>query len=317
MTEASEVGFGETPIDDLLDDRYLLDALLEHSPDHIYLKDRESRFIRVSRSLAEWMGLRDPADAIGRSDAEFFAVEHAAKACKDEKEIMRSGRPLAGIEEREVWPNGQETWVSTTKGPLRDRAGVIIGTFGMSRDITVRKAAEDLIAAQAATLAHQVEMLRSLAARDELTGLLNRRGFFDAATHAMEVARTESLHAVMIFVDLDGLKRINDVEGHASGDRALITVAEALRALSDSRRIAGRIGGDEFCLLETARSDESFLTHATLQTAIADAARAAGLPELSASIGMTTATPDAELTQLIARSDDEMYARKARRESRP
>ncbi len=301
--------------DRLLDDRYLLDALLEYSPDHIYFKDRESRFVRISRSLAEWIGLSDPAEAIGRSDDEFFAAEHARKALGDENVIMRTGRALVGIEEREVWPDGRETWVSTTKAPLLDHVGAIIGVFGMSRDITARKAAEQLVAAQSALLADQAEMLHDLATRDELTGLFNRRGFFEAATLAMEAAREHSLQAAVVFVDLDGLKRINDLHGHTVGDRALVAVADALRAVTGERRIAGRVGGDEFCVLEIAAQGEPVLDEGVLRAAIAAAAVASGVPELSASIGRIDASPDAELTELIAQSDSEMYLRKARRAS--
>ena len=310
MADEPWAGTGEAAIDELLDDRYLLDTLLEYSPDHIYFKDRKSRFVRVSRSLAEWMGLDDPVDAIGRSDDDFFAAAHAWKSRSDEAEIMGSGTALIGIEEREVWPDGRETWVSTTKAPLRDHAGAVIGIFGMSRDITARKLADDVLAAQAATLAEQAQMLRDLAARDDLTGLLNRRGFFDAAANSMEVARQDSLEARMLFVDLDGLKRINDRFGHAMGDRALIAVANALRGLTDLRRIAGRVGGDEFCILETTPQGGPFLTETVVQSAIADAAIAAGLPQLRASIGRADASPGADLSQLIALSDVEMYARK-------
>jgi diguanylate cyclase (GGDEF)-like protein/PAS domain S-box-containing protein len=313
MTDEVVTGRRKASVEELLDDRHLLDALLEYSPDHIYFKDRESRFMRVSRSLAEWMGLSDPVDAIGHSDEEFFATAHASKARLDEALIMRSGRALVGIHEREVWPDGRVTWVSTTKAPLRDSNGEIIGVFGMSRDITARKAADDQLAAQAKTLGEQAQMLRDLAARDDLTGLLNRRGFLDAATHAMKTAHTDSLGAVMLFVDLDGLKQINDIRGHSVGDRALVAVADALRSVAAPRRITGRVGGDEFCVLETAPADGLFLAEAALRAAIANTAAAAGLPELSASIGRVAASADAELDQLIARSDSEMYARKARR----
>ncbi len=311
--DKAKAGVHDNPVDELLDDRHLLDALLEYSPDHVYFKDRESRFVRVSRSLAEWMGLSDPMDAIGRSDADFFAAPHAEKARTDEDVILRTGRALIGIEECEVWPDGRETWVSTTKTPLRTRGGAIIGIFGMSRDITARKAAEDLVLAQAAMLEEQTQMLRDLAARDELTGLLNRRGFFEAAKAAMEVARERSLRAVMLFVDLNDLKKINDTQGHAAGDRALVAVAGALRAVTNSRRFAGRVGGDEFCVLDTAGPTDVFLSEAVLQAAIAAAAASAGLPELSASIGKVDATPDDDLAKLIARSDAAMYLRKAHR----
>lgn len=304
-------------IDDLLDDRYLLDALLEHSPDHLYFKDRQSRFVRISRSLAEWIGLRDPVDAIGRSDDDFFAPEHARKAKSDEAAIMRDELPVVGIEECEVWPDGRRTWVSTTKVPLRDRSNTIIGVFGMSRDITARKEAEELVAAQSAMLAEQARLLHELATRDELTGLLNRRGFFDEAECALAAARAGSRQAAMIFVDLDGLKQLNDAHGHIVGDRALIAVADALRAVANEHRIAGRIGGDEFCVLETGPTNAPRLDEATLQAAISATATRAGVPDLSASIGKVEAAPTDALRELIADSDTQMYARKARRATAP
>lgn len=299
--------------DELLDDRHLLDALLEYSPDHLYFKDRRSRFVRVSRSLAEWMGLTDPMEAIGRSDSDFFAAAHAQKARTDEDVILRTGRALIGVEEREVWPDGRETWVSTTKAPLRGRDGGIIGIFGMSRDITARKAAEELVAAQATLLDEQAQALRNLAARDELTGLLNRRGFFEAAQVAMQVAREQSLRVVMLFVDLDDLKKINDTQGHAAGDRALAAVAAALHTITNSRRFAGRVGGDEFCVMETSSSPADYLSETVLHKAISEASMSAGLPDLTASIGTVEATGDDDLTQLIARSDAAMYTSKERR----
>lgn len=118
----------------------LLQTLLDHMPDHIYFKDSESRFIRNSRSQASALGLRDPAEAIGKSDFDFFP--HAQLSYEKEKEIMRTGQPLVNQEEWVVWPNGQETWVLTTKVPLLDQTGQIIGTFGISRDITERKQSE-------------------------------------------------------------------------------------------------------------------------------------------------------------------------------
>ena len=118
----------------------LLQMMLDHMPDQIYFKDAQSRFIRNSRSQAEALGLRDPAEAVGKSDFDFFP--HAQLSYEKEQEIIRSGKPLVDEEERVVWPDGRETWVSTTKIPLPDQTGQIIGTFGISRDITERKRAE-------------------------------------------------------------------------------------------------------------------------------------------------------------------------------
>jgi PAS domain S-box-containing protein len=118
----------------------LLQTLLDHMPDHIYFKDSQSRFIRNSRSQAKALGLRDPAEAIGKSDFDFFP--HAQLSYEREQEIIRSGKPLVNIEELVVWPDGRQTWVLTTKMPFLDQAGQIIGTFGISRDITKRKQSE-------------------------------------------------------------------------------------------------------------------------------------------------------------------------------
>ncbi|HEY7153301.1 MAG TPA: response regulator [Gemmataceae bacterium] len=120
----------------------LLHILMENTPDAIYFKDLQSRFLRINRGLADRFGLADAAEAIGKSDFDFFTEEHARQAYLDEQEVIRSGRPLLAREEKEVWPDGRVTWASTTKLPLRDRDGAVIGTFGISRDITHRKQTE-------------------------------------------------------------------------------------------------------------------------------------------------------------------------------
>ena len=79
---------------------------------------------------------------VGKSDFDLFSDEHALQAFEDEKRIMQTGEPVIDLEERETWPDRPDTWVSTTKMPLRDAQGRIIGTFGVSRDITARKRAE-------------------------------------------------------------------------------------------------------------------------------------------------------------------------------
>ncbi|RMF42601.1 MAG: response regulator [Planctomycetota bacterium] len=117
-------------------ERYLLHALLDNVPDSIYFKDRESRFVRVSRGMAQKFHLEDPQAIIGKTDADIFTEEHARQAREDELRIMATGEPMVGLVERETWPDRPDTWCSTTKLPLYDSAGRIVGTFGISRDIT-------------------------------------------------------------------------------------------------------------------------------------------------------------------------------------
>ncbi len=114
----------------------LLHTLMENTPDLIYFKDTESRFIRINRSLADRFGLKNPAEAVQKTDFDFFTREHAQQAYQDEQNLIVSGKPIEGIQEKETWPDEQDTWVSTTKMPVRDREGRIIGTCGISRDIT-------------------------------------------------------------------------------------------------------------------------------------------------------------------------------------
>jgi diguanylate cyclase (GGDEF)-like protein/PAS domain S-box-containing protein len=116
-------------------------AMMEHFPGNIYFKDLQSRFIRTNRAFDRYVGL--PQERIaGKTDADIFASEHADQAMADEQAILETGHPLLNVEERETWPDGHETWVSTSKVPLLDAAGRVVGTFGISLDITERKRAE-------------------------------------------------------------------------------------------------------------------------------------------------------------------------------
>ncbi|QDU40884.1 Signal transduction histidine-protein kinase BarA [Maioricimonas rarisocia] len=122
-------------------ERFLLHTLLTYLPDAIYFKDAQGHFTRVSRTLAQLLGANDPDAVIGKTDADFFPGEFADRAHRDELAIMESGQPLIGKEEQPNW-GGEEAWVLTTKVPLRDRRGQIVGTFGISHDITALKQAE-------------------------------------------------------------------------------------------------------------------------------------------------------------------------------
>jgi sigma-B regulation protein RsbU (phosphoserine phosphatase) len=128
---------------ELAAERDLLQQLMDQSPDRIYFKDLQSRFVRANKALAGFFCVNDPAKLIGKTDFDIFSHEHAQQAFDDEQRIIRTGQPIVGKEEKETWPNGTITWCSSTKAPLRDRAGNIVGTFGISRDITDRRRAEE------------------------------------------------------------------------------------------------------------------------------------------------------------------------------
>ncbi len=124
-------------------EKELLSALIDNSPDNIYFKDKQSRFLRINKKMAKWFGLKDPSEAMGKTDFDIFTGEHASQSFKDEQEIIKTGLAVVNKEEKEIWPDGRETWVTTSKLPLYDYEGNIIGTCGISRDITERKIMEN------------------------------------------------------------------------------------------------------------------------------------------------------------------------------
>lgn len=126
-------------------ERHLLRSLIDCLPDSIYFKDKESRFVRVNKALASRLGLDNPEEALGKTDFDFFSQEHAKEAFADEREVMKTGKPLLNKEEKESWEDGRVAWVSTTKMPLLDSDGKVIGTFGVSRDTTDQKEAREAI----------------------------------------------------------------------------------------------------------------------------------------------------------------------------
>jgi len=123
-------------------ERYLLSALMDNVPDRIYFKDREGRFLRNNVAHLKRLGLTDPAQALGKTDFDFFPTKHAEIAREDELEIMRGGLMIEK-EERVQWDDGRVDWALVNKMPLRNPDGEIMGTFGVSHDITSRKLAEE------------------------------------------------------------------------------------------------------------------------------------------------------------------------------
>jgi PAS domain S-box/PAS domain S-box len=122
--------------EELASERDMLHLLLDNSPDSIYFKDKESRFLRISKAQAEKFNINTPEEAMGKTDFDFFPIEHSQEAYDDEQNIIRTGKPIVGKIECETAPGEPEHWVLTTKMPIFDKNNAVIGTFGSSRDIT-------------------------------------------------------------------------------------------------------------------------------------------------------------------------------------
>jgi len=123
----------------LLGERQLLRTLIDNMPDYIYVKDAASRFLVANRHVAEVIGLKGPEDLIGKTDFDFFPKALAAAYFSDEQAVIQSGQALINHEEKTTDAAGNERWLLTTKVPLRNYTGKVVGIVGMGRDITHRK----------------------------------------------------------------------------------------------------------------------------------------------------------------------------------
>ena len=126
----------------LAEERNLLRTVIDNVPDQIYVKDTESRFTMGNLALMRLVGATEPEELIGKTDFDFFSPEVSAQYRNYEKEIMRSGQPVINKEECDIDRSGNRGWVLTTKVPLRDSEGEIIGLVGINRDITERRRME-------------------------------------------------------------------------------------------------------------------------------------------------------------------------------
>ena len=123
----------------------LMNVLMDLLPDTIYFKDTQGRFLRVNQAQANRFNLSSPEQVKGKTDFDFFTVEHAQAALDDEQKIIRTGQAMINYEELETYPDRLPAWVSSTKMPLYSPTGEIEGTFGVSRDITEKKQAEEAL----------------------------------------------------------------------------------------------------------------------------------------------------------------------------
>jgi len=285
------------------EERELFRAMIDQVPDYLFVKDRESKFVVANKAVAADLGL--PPDAlIGKTDFDLHSLELASKFFADEQNVVATGRSMLDIEEFVITPSADKRWLSTSKVPMRNAGGEIIGIVGISRDVTDRKRAE----AQIQYMAHH----------DALTGLANRFVLMERLSHAIVKAQREATSVSVVFLDLDRFKAINDSFGHNAGDTLLRVLAERmLRCVRETDTVA-RLSGDEFVvLLEEERiGDQSRALSIVgrLQAIAAEPVSIAGHQvSVSCSIGVTSCPQDGtDPDALLTNADLAMYRAKQR-----
>lgn len=210
----------------------LLEHVADSSSDAIFAKDLQGRYMLFNRAACGFVG-KQLNEVLGQDDRSLFPAEQARLLLETEQRLRAHG-VIETLEETVQTTLGERVFIAT-KGPLRDAQGQIIGTFGISRDITDRKHAE-------AEIAH-------LAYHDQLTGLPNRLLLEDRLQQALGVARRAGLWGALLFVDLDHFKRVNDNFGHVAGDAMIREVAQRLAAHVRLGDTVARMAGDEFIIL--------------------------------------------------------------------
>jgi diguanylate cyclase (GGDEF)-like protein/PAS domain S-box-containing protein len=281
-------------------ERDLMHSMMDSVPDQIFFKDEQSRFIRINTSLAKRYGLDDPAQAVGKSDADFYSADHAAQTRIEELEIMRTGNPVFNQLHNEVWGDGKEAWNVSMKMPLRDASGRIIGTYGIAHDITEHKKAEALIWRQANF--------------DALTGLPNRRMLRDRWEQAVNNHKRNSHDLALLILDLDHFKEVNDSLGHAVGDQLLVQAAQRIESCLRITDTLARMGGDEFAIILTdliPGTDVVDIVHKIVGSMDTAFELAGHTVFVTASIGVTLYPRDAEsFDELLKLADQAMYEAK-------
>ena len=282
------------------EERIWLRAMIDQVPDYLFVKDTDCRFVVANKAVAADLGHGDPGVLIGKTDLDLHPVEIAQGFIANDRMVMQTGKPMLDHEEFVLLADGTRRWLSTSKLPLRDGDGAIIGLVGIARDITERKRAEDRI--------------HHLAYHDALTGLPNRMQFETELQAAVDAARNGAL-AALILIDLDRFKHVNDTLGHVAGDELIRQVARRLLALVGRRGIVARLGGDEFAVLLTGVANPH-LAEGMSNAILSELARQFDLfgdpAFIGASLGIGTGRPGSSADQVLREADIALYDAKSR-----
>ncbi|BBX19350.1 diguanylate cyclase [Mycolicibacterium duvalii] len=178
-------------------------------------------------------------------------------------------------------------------------------------NVTLYAELDQRVADRTAALEQATEEIRRLSLTDDLTGLNNRRGFFDHAERALRRCRGNGGRCLLAFLDIDDLKSVNDTDGHDAGDSLLVAAARVLRSLLGPTDIAARLGGDEFCVLVLDAVQEPEDLKEQILTAFRNDVDACRQP-LAVSVGVieTDAADGASIDELLTRADELMYVDK-------
>ena len=276
--------------------------ILNSIDDGYYEVDLDGHFTFFNNVLPMFLGFTHE-ELLSKNFEMIMDEGNVKRVFEDFHRVFLTGVPARLVEFETKRKDGSKTYVESSVFLIRDGEGKSIGFRGVVRDITERKKFQ--------------ERLRAMAIKDELTGLYNRRGFITLAEQQLKYSDRDKKKSMLAFIDLDGMKRINDVWGHEEGDRALINTAKILKQVFRRSDIAARIGGDEFAVLAsdvTAKMQDILLGRLRQILDVHNAQEGRDY-KLSMSIGSSFYEPDnpCSIDELMSQADKLMYEDKRRK----
>jgi len=286
-------------------------VLFERASDLVRLHTPEGRTFFVSPSVESLLGY-SPAELMAMAPADLLHADDLEAVFENFHRVMNGEVPPSVSSHRLRHRNGEYRWFEVHVQRVRNADGSFHGQSS-ARDVTVHRELEQRLSNQAAEL-------RDLSLQDGLTGLYNRRGFLETSKQVLKTAVREQQAAAVLFVDLDGLKLVNDRLGHEAGDRFICEAAQVLRSTCRANDVVARLGGDEFVVLAPHVVGAPDAIKTRLEQTLAEVNEQPGREyELSFSVGVALFDPlsPVPLDRLLELADSRMYdAKVARRRQR-
>jgi diguanylate cyclase (GGDEF)-like protein/PAS domain S-box-containing protein len=290
----------QSEIEELQDRLKRLEAFMDNSPMAVFMKDERGRYVYFNDRMQN-MYYAPLTDLAGKTDLDWLPAYLANEIRAIDEQVLWTGATMDTVQAVPA-PDGSETHWAIYRFLFVNTAGEkFVG--GIAADITELKQMQ--------------QQLEELSLTDDLTGLHNRRGFVVLAEDRITLARRNDENMLLIFADLDGLKKINDTLGHAVGSEAIQAAATVLRSSFRDSDVISRWGGDEFvALLGKAPNEKAERVAQRFEEKLKAFNDASERPfKLSVSLGIKSIDPGSNetLEQLIEQADGIMYENKRRR----
>jgi diguanylate cyclase (GGDEF)-like protein/PAS domain S-box-containing protein len=303
--------------EELREARDYLENLFGYANAPIVVWDAEQRVTRFNRAFEELTG-RTAAEVVGERLELLFPEDERRAQTLELVTRASAGERWRVVEIPILHAGGEVRTVLWNSATLYADGGVTpVATIAQGQDISERKRAEQALARlndelvdEAAALAEANATITRIAATDDLTGLANRRCFYESLEKAVSLARRHGSPLALASFDLDGLKRVNDGSGHEAGDEVLASFAALLAALCRAEDLPGRLGGDEFSVLLPGIELGGARGLAERVLAAVRSSEALAARGVTVSAGVAQWTPGELPDDLLRRADEALYAAK-------